>query len=132
MKEWILSQWVGFLRFAGLVFLCGVVATMAVAGLRYKVSPKEEVLVEIYQVKVAGLGKTVSDIYQDIHPEGPIRPYDLMCAAHQLRGQGYSFDDVLFPAWFHAPGGFVSSETECSLDGNSLRKKFPNYQEIGS
>jgi hypothetical protein len=133
MKEWLVARWIGILRFFGLVFICGVVATLAVAGLRYKVTPKETPMVEIYSVEVSGTaGKTVSDIYSDIGPEGPIKPYDLMCAAHQLKGQGYGYTNVLFPAWFHAPGGMVSDETVCSLDGNSLRKKFPNYREIGS
>ena len=132
MKEWILSQWVGFLRFAGLVFLCGVVATLAVAGLRYKVP--ENSMKELYSVQVSGIGKTVSDIYQDIGPDGPIRPYDLMCAAQRLKSSGedsYHFTDVLFPGWFY-PSAMVSSETICSLDGDSLRKKFPSYREIGS
>ena len=132
MKEWLVASWIGFLRFFGQVFICGIVATLAVAGLRYKVPPKEASMMEIYSVNVRGTAKTVSDIYQDIGPEGAIKPYELMCAAHQLKGQGYSFENVLFPAWFHAPGGMVSDETVCSLDGNSLRREFPNYREIGS
>ena len=134
MKEWIVGQLIGLIRFAGLVLLCGIVATLAVAGLRYKITPKETPMVEIYSVQVSGIGKTVSDIYQDIGPEGPIRPYELMCAAHRLTATGgdtYDFSDVIVPGWFY-PSAMVSSETICSLDGNSLRKKFPNYQEIGS
>ena len=134
MKEWLVARWIGILRFFGLVFICGVVATLAVAGLRYKV-PAEESFKEIYLVQVSGTaGKTVSDIYSDIGPEGPIKPYELMCAARLLKSSGedsYHFTDVLFPGWFY-PGALVSDETECSLDGNSLRKKFPNYREIGS
>lgn len=135
MKEWLVARWIGFLRFFGLVFICGVVATLAVAGLRYKVTPKETPMVEIYSVEVSGTaGKTVSDIYQDIGPEGAIKPYELMCAARRLTAgdsDSYEFTEVLFPGWFY-PGALVSDETECSLDGNSLRKKFPNYREIGS
>ena len=131
MKEKIFQTLMGLLRFLGLVLLCGTVATAAVFMLKYK--PAEPALIEVYQIKVDGLqGKRVTDIYQDIRPEGPIRPYDLMCAAHKLKGQNYSFDDVLFPAWFHAPGGMVSNDAECSLDGNSLRKKYSAYKEIGS
>jgi hypothetical protein len=108
-----------------------------VAGLRYKVEePPSEKLVSVFEIKVQGTaGKVVSDIYGDIGPSGPIRPYELMCAAHRLQSasdpKNYVFQDVLFPAWFY-PGDLVSQETVCSLDGNSLRKKFPNYQEIGS
>ncbi len=135
MKEWLVARWIGLLRFFGLVFICGVVATLAVAGLRYKVPPKVTSMKEIYSVQVSGTaGKTVSDIYQDIGPEGPIKPYDLMCASHRLESAGsdsYEFTDVLFPGWFY-PSAMVSSETICSLDGDSLRKKFPSYREIGS
>jgi hypothetical protein len=130
---------VGLGRFLGLVLICTIVATLAVAGLRYKVEPEkqaEQQLVSVFEIEVQGTaGKVVSDIYGDIGPSGPIRPYELMCAAHQMRSAvepaRYSFEDVLFPGWFY-PGDLVSPDTECSLDGNSLRKKFPNYQEIGS
>ncbi len=138
MKEWLVARWIGILRFCGLVFICGVVATLAVAGLRYKVEPEKqpEQLVSVFEIEVQGTaGKVVSDIYGDIGPSGPIRPYDLMCAAHQMRSAvepvRYSFEDVLFPAWFY-PGDLVSPDTICTLDGESLRKRFPNYQEIGS
>ena len=131
MKEKIFQVLVGLSRFLGLVLLCGTVATAAVFMLKYK--PAEPALIEIYQVEVDGLrGKKITDIYQDIGPSGPIRPYDLMCAAHKLQGQNYEFENVLFPAWFHAPGGMVSNDAECSLDGSKLRKKYSSYKQIGS
>ena len=130
MKEKFFQGVVGFLKFAGLVLLCGTVATAAVFMLKYK--PEPEPMVEIYSVRVENIGKTVEDIYGEISPEGPIKPYDLMCAAHELKGQDYERKDVVFPAWFHAPGGYVSSDAVCSLNGDELRKDYPSYQEIGS
>jgi len=91
MKEKIFQTLMGLLKFLGLVLLCGTVATAAVFMLKYRPNPSDPVMIEIYQIKVDGLqGKKVTDIYQDIRPEGPIRPYDLMCAAHKLQGQNYS------------------------------------------
>lgn len=97
-----------------------------------------EKLVELYSIKILGTGKTVSEIYSMIGPEGPIKPYDLMCASRTLKNLGineeysYSYQKVLYPAWFHAPGTYVSEDTECSLVGDDLRGKYTNFQEIGS
>ena len=59
MKEWLVESLISLLRFLGLVFLCGIVATLAVAGLRYKVEepPKEQSkLVSIFEIQVRGTG----------------------------------------------------------------------------
>ena len=134
------SWFVGLAKFLGLMFFCFVVATLSVAGLRYKVvqQPEKVIWKTIYETQVNGTDQTVSDLYGRIRPEGPIRPYDLVCAAKHLRGLdlegkvAYEFDEVIFPAWFHAPGGMVSDDVTCSLDGDSIRRQFNNYKEIGS
>lgn len=140
VKEKLISSILGLFRFLGLVLFCGVIATLSVAGLRYKVpEPKSTIKwVTIYETPVVGSGQTVSDMYGRIGPEGPIKPYDLVCAAKHLKGLdlegkvAYEFNDVVFPAWFHAPGGWVSDDVVCSLDGDSIRTRYPEYKEIGS
>lgn len=130
MWNWML----GVLRFLGLVLICTTVAVFSVYALNYRIQNEMvDEMVVLYQISVEGTGKNVSELYNSIGPEGPILPYQLICATTQLKGSNYSFDNVIFPAWFHAPGGTkVSSDTFCSLDGQSVRDKFPDYQEIGS
>ena len=127
MWNWIL----GVLRFLGLVLICTTVAVFSVYGLSYRISPPRNEMVVLYQISVEGTGKNISELYNSISPEGPLFPYQLMCATKALKGSGYSFENVIFPAWFY-PGSTVSNGTFCSLDGQSVRDKFPDYQEIGS
>lgn len=95
-------------------------------------------LSELYTFQVVGTGKTVSDLYSSIGPDGPIKPYDLMCGSSVLHNLGingeggYDHQNVLYPAWFHAPGTYVSQDTICSLDKEELKKLFPEFKEIGS
>lgn len=132
------SWFVGLAKFLGLILFCSAIAILSVVGLHYKVAQPETKWVMIYEVNVSGTDQTISDMYGKIGPEGPIKPYDLVCAAKHLRGldlEGkvvYEFDKVIFPAWFHAPGGWVSDDVTCSLDGHSIRTKYPQYKEIGS
>lgn len=97
-----------------------------------------ENLVLLYGIDVKGTGKTVSDIYSSIGPEGPIKPYDLQCASSTLHNLGingeggYDHQNVIYPAWFHAPGTYVSSDTICTLKIEELQVLFPGFKEIGS